>query len=71
MNGEVIGYLDCVPESEEPELLWEEVFCHVVLGDVADVFPVCFGETILVLSFCWGTGDLCGWVEIVGYDAAY
>ena len=63
--------MDGVSQGEEPELLWEEVLGHVVSGDVAYVFSIGFGETILVLSFGWGAGDLCCGVEEVGYDATY
>ena len=69
MNGQVVCYLYSISQCEEPELLGEEVFGHVVSGDVVDVLLIGFRESVLVLSFRWGVGNLCCGVEVVGYNA--
>jgi len=40
-------------------------FSHVVTGNVTDVTPVTFTETVLVLTAVWSARDLCMWFEEV------
>ena len=46
--------MEGVADTVVPEFGWEKVFCHIVVGNVADVFPIGFREAIFVLSFGCG-----------------
>ena len=55
-NGHVVGDLDGVEDTIEPELHGEVMFSKVIASNSAEVFPVCFCEAVLILPFAWGTG---------------
>ncbi len=58
-DGHVVGYLDGILDGEEPKFHGEVVFGKVVTCYGADVFPICFGEAILVLALAWRTSCDC------------
>lgn len=64
-NGKVVGELDGVAYAVVPEFGWEKIFRHVVAGNIANVFPIGFGEAVFVLSIGCGAGDVGTSLELV------
>lgn len=56
VDGHVVGNLDGILDCKEPEFHGKVMFCEVVAGNCANVFPVCFCEAVLVLAFPRCTG---------------
>ena len=64
-DGKVVGELDSVADAVVPEFGWEKVFCHVIAGNVTDVFPIGLRESIFVLSIGGGAGNVGSSLELL------